>query len=201
MMAVIQTANGRYNVSDINLKNQVSVQPIGFKNWLLSVWTGYESENQSKHQPDKNSVIGNQGTTGLAQQTTQSQTSDVLAQNETESEMPPRFEDRSVQRYAHSATNETAPTTEPSTAPWTTQDDTETVYSDTSSLNDTALNLHLSGLADSLVKRTRVFHHFGLDKVLEDLADKLMAFALMIGLNAQSQTNRDIMAFVYKNRQ
>lgn len=38
MMQLVQTANGRYNVADVNLNDLVGVQPMGLRSWLQSVW-------------------------------------------------------------------------------------------------------------------------------------------------------------------
>ncbi|KAI1823403.1 isoflavone reductase [Xylaria intraflava] len=38
MYHLIQTANGRYSMDRVNLNDLLSIEPMGFKNWLAQVW-------------------------------------------------------------------------------------------------------------------------------------------------------------------
>ncbi|EGX53749.1 hypothetical protein AOL_s00004g408 [Orbilia oligospora ATCC 24927] len=81
-------------------------------------------------------------------------------------------------------------------------DDTETVYSDTSSVATSTKQLYISELADALFREACPDQpcNEALERISRDLPDLLKAFALKIGCNAPSQMHRDVMFFVHKNR-
>ncbi|KAF3905765.1 hypothetical protein AA313_de0203376 [Arthrobotrys entomopaga] len=81
-------------------------------------------------------------------------------------------------------------------------DDTQTVYSNASSLATTTKGLYISELADALFQAvcTEEPDIKTLDRVSGALPELLKAFALKVGYNAPSQMHRDVMYFVHKNR-
>ncbi|KAF3237705.1 hypothetical protein TWF192_010814 [Orbilia oligospora] len=81
-------------------------------------------------------------------------------------------------------------------------DDSETVYSETSSVATSTKQLYISELADALFREACPDQPCdeALERISRDLPDLLKAFALKIGCNAPSQMHRDVMFFVHKNR-
>jgi hypothetical protein len=82
-------------------------------------------------------------------------------------------------------------------------DDARTIYSETSSINTISRDNYVSRFAGDL------FHEICPDlpkpdvlKILREvLPTYLEAFALRIGLEADVQVNRDVMRFIYRNRE
>ncbi|KAF3902751.1 hypothetical protein AA313_de0203312 [Arthrobotrys entomopaga] len=79
-------------------------------------------------------------------------------------------------------------------------DDAKTVYSDASSATTWAKENYISELADVLFQEVRTDQFDILERISTVLPELLKAFALKLGYNAPSQTHRDIMFFVHKNR-
>lgn len=82
-------------------------------------------------------------------------------------------------------------------------DDNETVYSDTSSLSDRRVESYSSKFVDDLVARLDLTNadEAILDKLAESLPALLQALASKIGHQAPSQMHRDVMVFLYRNRE
>ncbi|KAK6526081.1 hypothetical protein TWF281_011119 [Arthrobotrys megalospora] len=81
-------------------------------------------------------------------------------------------------------------------------DDTQTVYSDASSVTTLAKENYISELADALFRNLCADQLDGktLERISAALPDLLKAFALKVGHDAPSQMHRDVMFFVHKNR-
>jgi hypothetical protein len=82
-------------------------------------------------------------------------------------------------------------------------DDTETVYSDVSSLIDQKVDSYASALAGDIIKRLKVedLDSSATEILCSALPRLLRAFATKLGYEAPSQTHRDVMFFIHKYRE
>jgi hypothetical protein len=87
--------------------------------------------------------------------------------------------------------------------PLNEDDDTHTLYSDTSSVALVTKKVYLSELADNLFGKvnSKLLDDSTMERICSGLPKLLKSFALKIGHDAPSQMHRDVMYFVHKYRQ
>lgn len=84
------------------------------------------------------------------------------------------------------------------------EDDTKTVYSDTSSLSTSAVDKYAQALADDIGQKlstmSTALTYQELGRISTVMPELLRALALNIGFQAASQMHRDVMVFIHKHR-